>query len=233
MTIPPVVILGGGLGTRLSDVTKGAPKILVDIAGKPFIQWKLESLIKQGVPSIYLLLGEKSESVIEHLNSHAYPIPIAIVLDGPELKGTGGALKSALNVLPSYFVLTFGDNLLNVPISEFVAKQSFDERNLLVVTRFTGLADKPNIMLSDDIIVAYSKLDNSQATHTDYGYATINSADLANFNAHDKFDLTLFWQSLISEKLLFSYETEQRYYEIGTPESFSETQKWLTDLIKL
>lgn len=228
MTLPPVVILGGGLGTRLDSITKGVPKILTEIAGKTFIEWKIESLAKQGVPSIFLLLGHGADQVIEHLNVTEYKIPVATIVDGPNLLGTGGALKRASDLLPPYFVLTFGDNLLTEPLRNFASEAEEGWRNKLVITEFVGIADKRNISVSEAAITKYAKESFEEATHTDYGYATIVTDDLVEFKCNGSFDLNLFWSHLISLNKLDFHLTNERYFEIGTPYTFFEVENWLT-----
>ena len=55
--MPPVVILAGGLATRLYPVTKQIPKSLIEVAGRPFIDHQLSLLRKKGVRQVVLCIG--------------------------------------------------------------------------------------------------------------------------------------------------------------------------------
>ena len=68
---PQAVILTGGKGTRLSAIYPNQPKALVPIAGKPFIQWQLEWLARQGIFSIHLATGHMSDAIEAWLSDHA------------------------------------------------------------------------------------------------------------------------------------------------------------------
>ena len=58
MTDMPVVVLAGGLGTRLLEVTGDLmPKVLVPVDGRPFIDYKLRGLARLGVGEVVLLVG--------------------------------------------------------------------------------------------------------------------------------------------------------------------------------
>jgi NDP-sugar pyrophosphorylase family protein len=64
MTIQ-AVILCGGRGTRLSALYSDRPKILVPVAGRPFIEWQLEWLGRQGIADIHLAAGYRAEVLRE------------------------------------------------------------------------------------------------------------------------------------------------------------------------
>ena len=62
-SLPPVAILAGGLATRLRPITERVPKVLVPVAGKPFLAHQLNLLHKQGVHRAVLCLGHLGERV--------------------------------------------------------------------------------------------------------------------------------------------------------------------------
>lgn len=97
MTLPTVV-LAGGLGTRISAITGNCiPKVLVDVAGRPFLDRKLHELAAQGVEEVILLTGHQGNMVQEHLAINP-PIGLRVLCvdDGPRLLGTGGAIAAAI-----------------------------------------------------------------------------------------------------------------------------------------
>lgn len=65
MNKPPVLILCGGLGTRLGELTATTPKPLVEVAGTPFLLHILSSLLEQGFSDITLLLKHMPEKFSE------------------------------------------------------------------------------------------------------------------------------------------------------------------------
>lgn len=230
----PVVILAGGLSSRLPNNPHLLPKVMVPVNNRPLLYWKLKSLSKQGVTEVYLLLGAGAEIVVKYLNENYFPnLKIASILDGPNLLGTGGALRDAIEFLPKRFILTFGDNLLTEPIANFSEADDLKMKNIMVVTQYVGPADKKNILLEQDHIIGYLKSEENYGTHTDYGYSILNSEVIAQLPSYEKFDLTLLWQKLISKKELFYYETSSEYREIGTPETLRKTEIWLTSNINL
>ena len=92
MTLP-VAILAGGLGKRLGQKTINKPKVLIDIAGKPFISRQLKYLSEQGIKDIVICTAHLGEQIKEYIgNGSKYNLKIFYSDDGDQLLGTGGAV---------------------------------------------------------------------------------------------------------------------------------------------
>ena len=63
----PLAILAGGYATRLGSLTKDSPKCLIEINGRPFVDWQLDLLIKHGYTDFIFCISYKSDMVQEHL----------------------------------------------------------------------------------------------------------------------------------------------------------------------
>src|SRR5882757_9166602 len=95
-----VAILAGGLATRLRPITEKIPKVLVPVAGKPFLAHQLELLRRTGIERVVLCLGHLGEMVREQFGTgREFGLELEYSFDGPVLLGTGGALKQALPLL--------------------------------------------------------------------------------------------------------------------------------------
>ena len=117
-----IIILAGGLGTRISEETENKPKPMVSIGGKPII-WHLMSIFaKQGFSDFVLALGYKQEVAREWLkkfdNSENWAIdPLDTGLDTQ----TGGRIKKCLEKYPNERVIvTYGDGLANISIKQLI-----------------------------------------------------------------------------------------------------------------
>ena len=106
MTLP-VVILAGGLATRLRPITEKIPKSLIEVAGKPFICRQLEYLESQGIQRVTLCIGHLGEMIESVIGSGSqFGMEITYSPDGPNLLGTGGAIKKALPLLDESFLVS-------------------------------------------------------------------------------------------------------------------------------
>ncbi|HEY5281949.1 MAG TPA: NTP transferase domain-containing protein, partial [Polyangia bacterium] len=63
------LILAGGLGTRLRSLLPDQPKVLAPIVGRPFLDILIAQLVARGVRRIVLLLGNRADQVVAHVES--------------------------------------------------------------------------------------------------------------------------------------------------------------------
>ena len=108
--INEMIILAGGLGTRLRSAVPELPKCMAPVNGKPFINYVIEHFQKQGITHFIFALGYKNEmfeSFLSSLSNISYQLSTE-----KEPLGTGGAIKLACDVASSEKVLvTNGDTL--------------------------------------------------------------------------------------------------------------------------
>ncbi|MBI1682814.1 sugar phosphate nucleotidyltransferase [Caulobacter hibisci] len=107
-----VVVLAGGLGTRLGALTAAMPKPLMPVAGRPFLEHLLEKAHRHGFDRVLLLAGHLHERIeawlAESRIAERLGLEVAINVE-PAPLGTGGALVHALPVLDEAFLLVNGD----------------------------------------------------------------------------------------------------------------------------
>jgi NDP-sugar pyrophosphorylase family protein len=109
----PVALLAGGLATRLRPLTEKVPKVLLPVAGRPFLAHQLELLRTQGIRRVVVCLGHLGEQVVEAFgDGREQGVAIEYSFDGPVLLGTGGALRQALPKLGERFFVLYGDSYL-------------------------------------------------------------------------------------------------------------------------
>src|SRR5206468_3250476 len=96
-------------------ITEKIPKVLVSIAGKPFLAHQLALLRSQGISHVVLCLGHLGEMVREQFgDGSAHGVRLDYSFDGPVLLGTGGALQQALPLLGEKFFVLYGDSYLPI-----------------------------------------------------------------------------------------------------------------------
>jgi len=98
----PVVIMAGGLGTRLSPLTDNCPKPMLEVGGKPILELIIDSLKKQGFYQFYIAVNYLSEQISDYFgNGEKFSIQVEYIREEKRL-GTAGALS----LLPSTFADT-------------------------------------------------------------------------------------------------------------------------------
>lgn len=114
-------VIAGGLAKRLRPITEEIPKSLVEVAGKPVIEWQLRWLKNNGVDSVVILAGHRYEKLIEFLGSgKRFGVSVTYVVEDTPL-GTGGAIKNAEPYLRNeIFIAVNGDVITDIPIGKLV-----------------------------------------------------------------------------------------------------------------
>lgn len=126
-----VVILAGGLGTRLSEYTHSIPKPMIDINGKPMIYYIMKHYAKSGFKDFYLALGYKGDVIKKFFKKNSFGWNIKLVDTGKDTM-TGGRLKRLKKYLgKNTFMMTYGDGLSNVNIKKLLR---FHKKNKRLVT---------------------------------------------------------------------------------------------------
>ena len=115
-----VVILAGGLGTRISEYTKTIPKPMVKINGKPIILRIMNYFAKAGHNDFYIALGYKGEIIRKYFKHFKSDWNINLIDTGKKTM-TGGRLKRLKKYLKNEtFLMTYGDGLSNVNIDKLI-----------------------------------------------------------------------------------------------------------------
>ena len=126
-----VVILAGGLGTRISEYTKLIPKPMIKVCGKPLIHRIIDHYFKYGHKEFYIALGYKGSIIKQYFkNIKLKNITIHLIETGKNTM-TGGRLKRLKKFLNEPFLLTYGDGLSNVDLNKLV---KFHKRNKKLIT---------------------------------------------------------------------------------------------------
>lgn len=132
------VVLAAGKGVRMMPLTIDKPKVLIQVAGKPFLGYVIENLNKAGFSDkdIYIIVSHHKEQVIKWLDELGSE---ANVIDQGKTLGTGHAVLQAERWIKENFVVVMGDNLYS---AEDIKKISVeDESNYIAAFESTHPQD--------------------------------------------------------------------------------------------
>ncbi len=110
------VILCGGLGTRLGDLTRETPKPLLPVGGRPFLDHLVQEVSRFGIEDILLLAGRFGEKVRAAFEGRKINGATVRVLIEPRPLGTGGALKFGEHALRDEFFVLNGDSWIDADL---------------------------------------------------------------------------------------------------------------------
>jgi D-sedoheptulose 7-phosphate isomerase len=226
----PVAILAGGLATRLRPLTETIPKVLIEVAGRPFAEHQLEMLKSQGITRVVFCVGHLGEMVRDALGDGTrWGMSIDYAFDGPSLAGTGGALKRAIPRLGEEFFVIYGDSYLQCSFA--AVERAFHTARrpaLMTVFRNAGRWDASNVQYDNGTIVRYDKRHRDPAMqHIDYGLGVFAARAFDGWQTGDAFDLADVFRRLLESGNLAAFEVSERFFEIGSPEGLAETRELL------
>jgi len=225
-----LAILAGGLGTRLGPLTADTPKSLVPVLGKPFLEHQIELVREAGIKRLVLCIGHYGEKIIQRFgDGGAYGVEIAYSREGKDLLGTGGALKKAEGLLDDDFMMMWGDSYLLLDYADIW--RSFQVQDLpamMVVYRNQNKRVPSNVVVSGGKVVVYDKwVEDPAKVYIDEGLTCLRKEVLQRVPAGQPFAIEQVFQDLAAERRLAAYETDQPFYEIGSPEGIAELEKVL------
>jgi D-glycero-alpha-D-manno-heptose 1-phosphate guanylyltransferase len=114
--IGEVIILAGGLGTRLRDTIPDLPKCMAPVAGKPFLSYGIDYFKKQGIEKFIFALGYKSGVIEQYISGLRINFQVSIEKDP---LGTGGAIRLACSKATEKNILVLnGDTFFGIHLSE-------------------------------------------------------------------------------------------------------------------
>jgi NDP-sugar pyrophosphorylase family protein len=227
----PVVILAGGLATRLRPLTEKIPKALIEVAGRPFVEHQIELLRRNEITEVVLCVGYLGEMIEKRYgDGEALGVRIRYSFDGPKLLGTGGAIKKASTILPDAFFVLYGDSYL--PVEYQAVAAAFREANkpaLMTVFANADAWDNSNVWFEQAGIRLYSKREKlPKMRHIDYGLMICTRAIFDAYADAVPFDLADTLEDLSRKGELAGYEVSQRFYEIGSPTGLAELDRLLS-----
>jgi len=230
---PQIVVLAGGLGTRLYPLTHDIPKPMMPIGDKPFLHYQIEYLRRQGFREFLFLSGHLSRQIEDYFGDggrHGVKIEYSVE---PEPLGTGGGIRLALPRLRDWFILLYGDSFLPIDFNELAGGFQADGRDAMMVLYDNDqLTDVPDNVRLDETgqVTAYDKTDSEQMTHVEAGVLVFKREVIAELTADRKFSLEMEkFPQLITQNRLSGFVTQQRFYDIGTPARLAEFKQVIHD----
>ena len=153
-----IIILSGGLGTRISEETVNKPKTMVPLSGKPILWHLMNIFAKQNHHEFVLALGYRKEFVQDWLhnfeNTDNWLIdPLDTGLDTQ----TGGRIKKCLQKYPNQRVIvTYGDGLANISLHKLLDFHQ-SHKKIATVTAVRPPARFGHLSMHGDKVVSFGE----------------------------------------------------------------------------
>ena len=225
-----VVVLAGGLATRLRPLTDKIPKSMVEINGKPFLEYQIELLKKNSIFDIVLCIGYKGEQIKKYFgDGEKLGVKIRYSSDKDKFLGTGGAFKKAENLLKDVFLVMYGDSYLPFDFQKAIKFfEKFNKLGLMAVFKNFNKYEPSNVEVEGNLVKTYSKKRKTKKMkYIDYGVSIFRKEALKFIPENQFYDLSQLHRFLIKKRELLAYSAEKRFYQIGSFDGLEEFKKYI------
>lgn len=223
----PVVILCGGLGTRLRSAVSDRPKALAPIGERPFLELQIELLRDQGARHFVLCVGHMAEQV-EAAFGDGTPLGVRIDYsrEGDRLLGTGGALRLAGRFFAPAAVVVNGDTYLDFDHNRLVEHhRASGGAATLTLARLNDPRRFGSVELTASGTVAGFREKDPTGTTTGWlnaGAYVIERALIERIpgGVPSSLERDAFPAAIRDGLSIAALPSERAFYDIGTPEDF-------------
>lgn len=229
------VIMAGGKGTRLTSVTKDLiPKPMVDILGKPLLEWQIEALKRFGIEEICFVIGHLGEKIKDYFGDGSkFNISISYIIETEPL-GTAGALYYLKDWLKNEeFLLIFGDVFFDIDLNRMIR---FHRDKKAIATLFVHPNSHPYdsdlVVLNEDAkVVRFDSKHNIRdywyENCVNAGFYILNRSVCGRISRPCKTELErgLLLEIIESKGLVYGYRSSEYIKDIGTEERITSVIK--------
>jgi D-glycero-D-manno-heptose 1,7-bisphosphate phosphatase len=223
------VILAGGRGTRLKPLTDTRPKPMVEIGGKPFLEYQIEQLRAQGFQRVLLLLGYLPGVVRDYFGDGArWGVRIAYSVTHVD-DDTGRRVKLAEPLLDPCFMLLYCDNYWPMEMAPMWRRfqESGAPAMITVYSNKDGYTRNSVRVETDGRVSIYDKTCSHPALNgVEISYAILKREVLDMLGDENCLFETAVYQPLAEQGRLAGFMSDHRYYSVGSHHRLPLTEKF-------
>ncbi|MEC7689667.1 MAG: sugar phosphate nucleotidyltransferase [Pseudomonadota bacterium] len=229
--LPTLIVLAGGLGTRLRSAVPDLPKILAPVNGVPYLTHFLRWCRAKGIVELHFCLGYKADAVIRELKFWQHELNISWQVE-VELLGTGGAIKLALETLQRQqehdaFIVCNGDTFVDMPVSRFVSEA--EKTGGALLTSWVSDAGRYGQVLTDEdnrLLRFQEKNEAGGAGYVNAGWYYLGAEHIANILSSSLVSFERDYLMFDDVPPITCLNMADTFLDYGTPESYRQAQHY-------
>ena len=230
-----VLILAGGLGSRVSHLENVSQKCMIKFSEKPFLEYLINNLVNCGLIDITLLLGYKSEEIIDHFRDGSeYFANISYSIENEQL-GTAGAVKNAeQNIKSDYFILMNGDTYLTVDYRKFILKfnnKDFDLGICIIDSNNLSMKDFAGIEVDNKgKVISYNEKSTGSYASCGLYFFKKNILDYLDYGKTASIEYDFIPSLITNKKIILTYNHNGSFFDIGTENRIKTFSKHIVSI---
>tara|TARA_B100001063_G_scaffold240090_1_gene264586 strand:+ start:340 stop:1680 length:1341 start_codon:yes stop_codon:yes gene_type:complete len=226
-----LVIIAGGKGTRLGDIS--LPKPMVNVGGKPLLEHQIELARRYGLKDILILVGYRSEQIIDYFgNGSKWGVNITYSIEEKPL-GTAGALKSVEQSINARFMVFYGDTMMDINLQKLIEYDGlFPSIGTLLCHPNDHPHDSDIVEINEDsneVVCFHSKPHNEDLYKPNLVNAALYVLSEEIFkhippNTKCDFGKDIFPKVISAGDKLVAYNTAEYIKDMGTPDRLEKVE---------
>lgn len=221
----PIVIVAGGLGTRLRPLTDDTPKTLLKVGDRPLLELLIDQLAGYGFRNMVLIVNHQADQIERHLgDGQALGVQIRYVRERKPL-GTVGGLRLAAPHLTMPCLVVNGDLLTRVNFEhllKFHERQQFD---VTVAVKDYDVQIPYGVVQLSDGLVCHLEEKPSQRFFVNAGIYVLDPSILALIPEDEPYDMTQLIQAALAERRrVGSFPIHEYWLDIGCRRDYAQAQ---------
>ncbi|BBL61926.1 MAG: NTP transferase domain-containing protein [Methanobrevibacter arboriphilus] len=236
------IILSAGEGTRMRPLTLTRPKTMLPVAGKPIIQYNIESLRDSGVTDILLIVNYK-EDMVRNYFKDGKDLGVNITYKKQEeLSGTANAIGYGENFVDDEFIVLNGDIILDTALLMNIIEEYYKNNpdTLMVLTEvedptlFGVVEIKENIV---NEIIEKPSIDEAPSNYVNTGIYIFNKDIFEKISKTKKssrgeYEITDSLAMQIDDgKTIWGFKSNKKWLDVGRPWELIEINEYFLEEI--
>ncbi len=220
------IVLAGGFGTRLQSVVSDIPKPMAHVNHKPFLEYVLYYLQKNGITRVILSVGYKHEIIKDYFKSSFAGMEVDYVVEDEPL-GTGGAILKALSLInQSHVFVINGDTFFNIDLKELLSNHLNYQSDLtLSLKPMESFNRYGSVELNQNFkVIDFKEKEFVLKGNINGGIYVISKNIFDSFKLPSKFSFEEFMHKNINDLNIYATIFNNYFIDIGIPEDYEKAQ---------
>lgn len=228
----PVIIMAGGLGTRLKELTQEIPKPMLKVGQDPMLQHIINNFKQYGYNKILISVNYKAEIIENYFqNGYAHGVKIEYIREHKRL-GTAGGIRLAKEYLDTPFFVINGDIFTNLNVESMMGFHIENKFDITVGTRKHSFQIPYGVIQVEDNNIKELKEKPVIDYFINAGVYCLSPNILKYIPEDEYFEITDLINICIKNNMkVGSYEIDEYWMDIGRLEDYNKVNKDIYDLI--
>jgi len=220
------IVLAGGKGARLGELSRETPKPMLPVGDKPFLEYILDYLYQEGVTHIVLSVGYLARKIIGYFGDNYKGVPITYSIE-TEPMGTGGAIRVSMEFAKEDEVIVLnGDTFFQINLNSVLDKHRHKGALLTMVLRYVDNCSRYGVaLLEGDKVVGFKEKSAGGEALVNGGVYIVNrhaALELMPVKSHS-FEID-FLPSMLSKDKVYAVINDEYFIDIGIPDDYQRAR---------